>query len=73
MIGRGNTIWAQGGPVRVEDIDEGHRFSFQTHPPSGVRLRVLGESLVQYGPRSLVLLEDGRDLVVAPTLMFRTL
>ena len=72
MLGRGTLILTQGGLVPVEDIDEGHRFSLQTDPPHGVCLRRLGEAVLVIEPRTLVLLEDGRDLVLNPMLRLRT-
>jgi hypothetical protein len=66
MIGLGTLIHTRRGPVLVEDI-EGEVIPIP-HPTRGYVFAPCGDPICYEGPRTLLMLDDGRDLLVSSTI-----
>ena len=66
MIGLGTSVHTRRGPVLVEDI-EGEVVPI-AHPTRGYVFAPCGDPICYEGPRTLLMLEDGRDILVSSTL-----
>lgn len=70
MIGRGSLVATRHRQVLVEDL-EGEEF-IVPHPTRGFAFICCGEVTPVLGPRALVQLEDGRDLLLAQDVLVAT-
>jgi hypothetical protein len=70
MLARGTILYTRGGRVLVEDI-EGEEFPVP-HPTKGFSFVRCEDAQVIEGLRTILMLEDGRDLIVASDLLVFT-
>lgn len=70
MFARGTRLTTQCGRVPVEDLDEGHRIALPT--PHGIELAEVQEPELRDSLRVMVLMRDGRNLILHPRSLLHT-